>query len=118
MKTWPHAIELQNYTLFETNRALQGILYKPDLHWNSQHASQVLADVGTAGGVIDHDIALENITVVIEDATGFSGTASVLFFVHPVNDAPVLQQQNEVDYLENASSDQLTRLRLSTSTLP
>jgi len=116
-KTWPHAIVLQNYTLFETNRALQGILYKPDLHWNSQHAAQTLADVGTAGGVIDHDIALENITVVIEDATGFSGTASVLFFVHPVNDAPVLQQQNEVTHLENASSDQLTRLRLSTSTI-
>ena len=37
--------------------------------------------------------------------------------MHPVNDAPVLQQQNEVTHLENASSDQLTRLRLSTSTI-
>ena len=117
IKTWPHSIELRNYTLFETNRALQGLLYRPDLHWNSQHAAQTLADVGTAGGAIDHDIALENITLVIEDATGHTGTASVLFFVHPVNDAPVLQQSEETTHLEQASSDQLTRLRLSTSTI-
>ena len=86
---------------YKTTRCLKRIEHSrgystnPILHWNSQHAAQTLADVGTQGGVIDHDIALENITVVIEDATGHSGTASVLFFVHPVNDAPVLQQSEK-----------------------
>jgi ELWxxDGT repeat protein len=113
---WPHSILLENYTLFQANRALQGLLYKPDLHWNSQHASHLLADVGTQGGVTD-DIALENISVTIEDATGLESSASLLFFVHPVNDPPVLEQSEEILHREKASSDQLSRLRLSPSTL-
>lgn len=115
-QTWPHVLDLENYTLFEANRALQNLLYRPDLHWNSQHASKALADVGGAGGNVDDDGALENITVTVYDAQGVGTAASVLFFVHPVNDAPLLDQLQEVKHLEDGTADQLSRLRLSTVT--
>jgi hypothetical protein len=64
------------------NRALLGLVYQPDLNWNS-------LQYGFAESVFD----TINMTIFDSNDTSISSTVSISVHVQPVNDAPVLSIQ-------------------------
>ena len=87
--------------LFQLNRALQQLLYRPDLNWNSE-----------LGPEIEVDMISFSISVVGAAKMPAEEWKHVIVRVHAVNDAPVLTIPGAVYHPRLLTDDQLSSARV------